>query len=166
LWRLVAVPFIMGKYQADRFGWSKGQCDLVLRDDGKWFLLVTVDIPDGTPIDTEEFIGVDLGVINIATDSDGEKATSADIEAKRAQYAARRGRLGKATKGADRNRRRHCHKAIERTRKKEARFRRDTNHRISKRLTKLGRKAPAFRRGDIRPVSPGAPGLIDTLLIR
>jgi hypothetical protein len=37
----------MGKYQAERFGWAKGQCDLVLRRDGKWFLLVTVDVPEG-----------------------------------------------------------------------------------------------------------------------
>ena len=44
----VVLPYVLGKYQADRFGWSKGQCDLVLRKDGKWFLLVTVDVPDGT----------------------------------------------------------------------------------------------------------------------
>ena len=27
----VVVPFIMGKYQAERFGFAKGQCDLVSR---------------------------------------------------------------------------------------------------------------------------------------
>jgi putative transposase len=62
----VVVPFIMGKYQAERFGWSKGQCDLVLRSDGKWFLLVTVDVPEVAPIPVTEFLGVDLGVVNIA----------------------------------------------------------------------------------------------------
>ena len=134
----VIVPFLMGKYQAERFGWSKGQCDLVLRDDGKWFLLVTVDVPDGTPIHSEEFIGVDLGVINIAADSDGEKQTSAEIEAKRDQYATRRKRLGKATNGAKRRTRRHCHKALARTKAKEARFRRDINHQISKKLVAKG----------------------------
>jgi len=145
----VVVPFIMGKYQTDRFGWSKGQCDLVLRDDGKWFLLVTVDVPDGTPVDTEEFIGVDLGVMGtrrlIAADSEGEsplrstavenrRRRRSEIEAKRVQYATRRRRLGKATNGAKRSQRRHCHKALSRTKKKEARFRRDTNHRITKGL--------------------------------
>jgi transposase len=58
----VVVPYVMGKYQADRFGWSKGQCDLVLRKDGKWFLLVTVDVPDGTKLPTTDFLGVDLGI--------------------------------------------------------------------------------------------------------
>jgi predicted transposase len=56
------VPFVMGKYQAERFGWAKGQCDLVLRRDGKWFLLVTVDVPEGTKTPATDFIGVDLGV--------------------------------------------------------------------------------------------------------
>ena len=46
----VVVPFVMGKYQADRFALKKGQCDLVLRKDGKWFLIVTVDVPEGTPV--------------------------------------------------------------------------------------------------------------------
>jgi putative transposase len=128
----VVVPFIMGKYQAERFGWSRGQCDLVLRSDGKWFLLVTVDVPDGTKTPATDFIGVDLGVINIAADGDGTMHTSEKIEAKRVFYATRRQRLGKATRGAKRSKRRHCHKAIGRTRKKAARFRRDTNHVISK----------------------------------
>src|SRR5205823_7291707 len=46
----------------------------------------------------------------------------------------RRKALGKATKGADRKKRRGCHKAMARTKKREARFRRDINHQISKRL--------------------------------
>ena len=130
----VVVPFIMGKYQAERFGWSKGQCDLVLRSDGKWFLLVTVEVPEATKTAATEFIGVDLGVINIAVDDDGEKRTSAAIEAKRIQYATRRRNLGKASKGADRKKRRRCHQAMVRTKSREARFRRDVNHQISKKL--------------------------------
>ena len=35
-------------------------------------LLVTVDVPDGTKPPTTDFLGVDLGVINIAVDSDGQ----------------------------------------------------------------------------------------------
>ena len=130
----VVLPYVLGKYQADRFGWSKGQCDLVLRKDGKWFLLVTVDVPDGTKPPTTDFLGVDLGVINIAVDSDGQKHTSAKIEAKRLQYATRRRTLGKATRGARRSKRRHCHKAIARSKMREARYKRDLNHQISKQL--------------------------------
>ena len=66
----LAIPMIVTAYQAERMGYPKGQCDLVLRKDGKWFLMVTVDVPDGTPIDPEDFIGVDLGIAKIATDSE------------------------------------------------------------------------------------------------
>jgi putative transposase len=56
----VIVPMVMGKYQAERFTGKKGQCDLVLRKDGKWFLLCTVDLPDGTRTPATDFVGVDL----------------------------------------------------------------------------------------------------------
>jgi putative transposase len=130
----VVVPFLMGKYQAERFGWSKGQCDLVLRRDGKWFLLVTVDVPDGTPVPPSDFIGVDLGIANIAVDSDGAVHSSKPIEEKRINYARRRKALGKATKGAKRKKRRACHKAMARMEQKEFRYRKDANHCISKAL--------------------------------
>src|SRR4029077_6199413 len=34
----VIVAIVMGKYQAEKFTNAKGQADLVLRSDGKWFL--------------------------------------------------------------------------------------------------------------------------------
>ena len=46
----VVVAFVMGKYQAERFTNAKGQADLVLRRDGRWFLLVTVDVPEAAPV--------------------------------------------------------------------------------------------------------------------
>jgi putative transposase len=130
----VEVPFLMGKTQAEKFTNAQGQADLVWRSDGKWFLLVTVEVPAQTKIPATQFLGVDLGVVNIAADGDGKLHSSEKIEAKRVQYATRRRRLGKATRGAKRSKRRHCHKAIARTRKKEARYRRDLNHQISKTL--------------------------------
>jgi IS605 OrfB family transposase len=130
----VVVPFVMGTYQRERFGRAKGQCDLVLRRDGKWFLLVTVDLPEGTKPPPTDFLGVDLGVENIATDSDGEIHSSKPIEAKRVKYARRRRELGRACKDADRNKRRRCRKALKRAKDKEARYRRDVNHRIAKDL--------------------------------
>jgi IS605 OrfB family transposase len=130
----VIIPFVMGKYQADRFGFGKGQCDLVLRKDGKWFLLVTVDVPDGTKPPVTDFIGVDLGVENIAVDSDGEFHSGKPIDGKRFAYARRRKAIGKKSKGSARKQRRRSHKAIKRGEQKESRYRRDVNHCISKRL--------------------------------
>ena len=132
----IVVPFLMGAYQRERFGFAKGQADLVLRHDGKWFLLVTVDIPGDPEIPVTDFIGVDLGVQSIAVTSTGDIHTSERIEKVRRTQARNRAKLGRAQKKARRRRKRcrQIHRAILRTRGKESRFRRDINHVISKRL--------------------------------
>ncbi len=132
----IVVPFVMGKYQAERFHLKQGQCDLVRRKDGKWFLLVTVDLPDSAPTPITDFIGVDFGVVNLATDSTGETFSGEDVEKTRQHYHARRQTLQRA--GAKRKRRGRRPKSIRRklksTGQKEQRFRKDANHVISKRL--------------------------------
>src|SRR5215813_14590020 len=74
------VPVIMGKYQSERFNGKHGQCDLLRRKDGRWFLLVSVEAPDGEPIAWTDFIGVDFGVVNLAVDSDGQMHQGDDVE--------------------------------------------------------------------------------------
>ncbi len=130
------VPFVMGAYQSERFGFTHGQADLVLRRDGKWFLLVTVDLPEGTPLPITDFIGVDLGVVNLATTSDGAISSGEQIEACRTRYARRRQRLQNAAHRVQIHRKRpkNIRRALKRMARREAAFRRDVNHGISKRL--------------------------------
>lgn len=132
----VVVPYIMGAYQQERFGFAHGQADLVLRRDGKWFLLVTVDLPEGTPLPISDFIGVDLGVVNLATTSDGETHTGDNIEACRTRYQRRRQRLQRAAhlRQMQGKRPKNIRRALKRTVRREAAFRRDVNHGISKKL--------------------------------
>jgi putative transposase len=128
LWTLagrLTIPILIGAYQAERIGNAKGQCDLVLRKDGKWFLIITVDVPDGTPIPVTDFLGVDLGIAKIATDSDGKSYSGKPVEVVRRKHNLQRKRLGKRnTKGAK--------KKLKRIAGKEARFRKHENHCISK----------------------------------
>jgi putative transposase len=132
--RRVIAPFLMGKYQADRFGWSKGQCDLVLRKDSKWFLLVTVDVPEGAPIPATDFIGVDLGIAAIATDSDGNQHSGKLIDNIRRKHNLQRKRLQRrGTKGAK--------KKLKRIAGKESRFRRHKNHCISKTIVQSAERS-------------------------
>jgi putative transposase len=132
----ILVPFVMGKYQRELFTSAKGQCDLVRRKDGKWFLLVTVDLPENAHLPASDFIGVDFGVVNIATTSDGTKHSSAGVEACRLRYSRLRRSLQQAAsarvkaKVRPKNMRRKL-KAIS---SRESRFRRDVNHCISKSL--------------------------------
>lgn len=53
--------------------YGRGEADLVCRD-GKWFLPATCEVPKaGLKTDPVDFLGLDLGIVNIATTSDGEK---------------------------------------------------------------------------------------------
>ncbi|NYW24500.1 hypothetical protein, partial [Escherichia coli] len=54
----IIIPMIMGKYQKERFAYAKGQCDLARRKDGKWFLLVTIDLPSCAKTQANDFLGV------------------------------------------------------------------------------------------------------------
>jgi putative transposase len=129
----VLVPFILRSYQAERMPYAKGQCDLVLRKDGKWFLIVTVDLPDAAPIPVTDFLGVDLGIANIATDSDGNTHSGKDVERIRRKHNLQRKRLQrKNTKGAK--------KKIRRVGSKEARFRQHENHVISKAIVETAQR--------------------------
>jgi IS605 OrfB family transposase len=142
----VIIPFVMGAYQRERFTNAKGQCDLVLRKDGKWFLLVTVVLPDKTTIPVTDFIGVDLGVTNIATTSDGEVFSGAEIEQVRQRHHALRQTLQrKASRQSQAGKRpRGIRRLLRRKGGQEARFRHYTNHCISKKLVGV---ATGTRRG-------------------
>jgi len=132
----VNVPFVMGKYQRDRFTNAIGQSDLVLRKDGRWFLLVTVDLPNGTKTPATDFIGVDFGITNIATTSDGEVFSGAEVERVRQRnHALRQTLQHKASKQSQAGKRpRSIRRLLKRKSGQEARFRQHTNHCISKAL--------------------------------
>ncbi len=84
------------------------------------FLTPTPDTPDGT-------LGVDLGIVNLATDSEGETFSGKHVEKVRQRHHALRQRLQKrGTKNAKRH--------LKKLSGSEARFRKNTNHVISKRI--------------------------------
>ena len=131
----IIAPIVMGSYQQEQFTNAKGQAELVLRDDGKWFLLVTVDIPDGAPLPVTDFIGVDLGVANIATTSDGEQFSGEVVEKIRLSYhRTRRSLAKKMSRSHKRGTRRNARRAMKRIGNREQRFRRHVSHCISKQI--------------------------------
>jgi putative transposase len=132
----ILVPFVMGKYQRDRFTAAKGQCDLVRRKDSKWFLLVTVDLPENARLPASDFIGVDFGVVNIVTTSDGTTNSGARIEACRSRYSRLRRSLQQAAsaKFKAKVRPKNIRRKLKTIASRESRFRRDVNHCISKSL--------------------------------
>jgi putative transposase len=56
-----------------------GETDLIRRD-GKWYLYATVEAPEAPQTDpVNGLLGVDLGIVNIATSSDGHRAAGARL---------------------------------------------------------------------------------------
>ena len=120
------IPIQMGDYQRVQFHRAKGQADLVLVKGG-FYLLVTLETPEEPPMVPERFLGVDLGIINVAADSDGKSYTGADVEVIRQRCAtAKQTYQATGTKAAKRR--------LKKIAGKEARFRRCVNHMIAKQL--------------------------------
>lgn len=129
------VAMVYGEYQAGHMKRLKGQVDLVYRD-GTFFLYATIEVPEDTPIMPARFLGVDLGIVNLATDSDGNRYTGADVETVRQRCATHRKTYQAThTKAA----KRRLHKLAG----KETRFRRWTNHNIAKRLVAYAKDTKA-----------------------
>lgn len=122
----VLVPFRVGDYQQARLDRIKGQADLIYRK-RQFFLAVTLDVPTPEPHETTDTLGIDLGIVNLATDSEGESFSGEAVEQTRQRMSALRGRLQKR---GTRSAKRHLKKLSG----KEARFRKNTNHVISKRI--------------------------------
>jgi len=122
----VLLPFRFGAYQQARMDAIKGQADLIYRN-GTFYLAVTLEVPPPTPGAVTDTLGVDLGTVNLATDSEGETFSGEAVEHNRKRHHALRQRLQKhGTKSAKRH--------LKKLSGKEARFKRNTNHVISKRI--------------------------------
>ncbi|CAM5532613.1 putative transposase IS891/IS1136/IS1341 domain-containing protein OS=Streptomyces griseorubiginosus OX=67304 GN=DWG14_02908 PE=4 SV=1 [Streptomyces griseorubiginosus] len=105
--------------------YRKGESDLVLRD-GMWFLFATCEVPEA-PLNTDpvDFLGVDLGVVNIATTSDGEIMAGRALNRMRTRERGLRRKLQKKNTPSTKRR-------LRKRRRKEARRARDINHKIAK----------------------------------
>ncbi|WP_435108419.1 RNA-guided endonuclease InsQ/TnpB family protein [Nocardiopsis synnemataformans] len=125
--RLKDIPFTGSPDQIKTLAEHKrGEADLLCRD-GAWFLAVTVEVPDTPEIEPDSFLGVDLGIVNIATTSDGQVMAGRQINRyRRRQLRLRQKLQAKGTRSAKR--------LLNKRRRKEARHAKDTNHRISKRI--------------------------------
>ena len=125
--RLAGIRFACSGTQLARLRqYRQGESNLVRRD-GKWFLYATCDVPGPDLADPRGFLGVDLGIVNIATTSDGTRHSEKYLNRQRHRARHLRARLqAKGTKSAKR--------LLRKRSRKEARFAADVNHVIAKRI--------------------------------
>ncbi|KPV53021.1 hypothetical protein SE17_12045 [Kouleothrix aurantiaca] len=106
--------------------WKIGGAELIRRADA-WYLCITQSKAAPTPDEPTGYLGVDLGITNLAADSDGETYSGAEVQRVRERRYQHRRRL--QLKNTRRARWR-----LRQNARHEHRFQKDVNHRISKAL--------------------------------
>lgn len=119
-------------YRPQLMQYANGDADLVLIKE-KFYLYQTIDIPDEEGEYAEDFIGVDMGLTDIVSISDGTNISSNEVKNIRNKY--NRIRASVQSKGT-----RNCHKLLKRLKGRERRFATIVNHRISKDLVAKAKK--------------------------
>lgn len=130
--RIKKLPFACGEAQRKLLELPKGEADLIFRNN-KWFLNVTVDVPEDKEYQATGWLGIDLGVKIIAQTSDGESFSGSHVN--RLRHRHRNVRAKAQSRGTRSSRR-----FLARRRQKECRFARNLNHCISKKIVAIAKR--------------------------
>ena len=128
----IDIPFVFGNYRTLEHRRVRGQADLVYRD-GIFYFFICIDVPESPEIKPDDFLGVDLGIVNIATDSDAQSFAGKKLNGLRNRHHKLRQKLH--TKGT-----RSAKRLLEKRKRKESRFAKDVNHVISKKLVEKAKR--------------------------
>lgn len=122
------MPFVCGEHQAKLLAGLRGECDLVYHN-GEFYLFQTCDVEEAPETEPEGFLGVDLGIANIAVTSDGTFHQGKTVKGVRYRHRKLRAKLQrKQTRSAKRK--------LKRLSGKERRFATNVNHVVSKQIVK------------------------------
>jgi putative transposase len=130
----VKVKFTCGPRQRKLLLGKHKQADLVCHQ-GRWALLVAVEAAESPLAPAGEFLGVDLGVANVAVDSTGEAFSGEQVKRVRRRRAKARQTWQRRKAGGSRSARRRLREMAGR----ERRFQRWANHGVAKRLVEKAR---------------------------
>lgn len=129
IWTLggrIKIKAAMGRRQRELLAFRRGESDLMFVR-GNFYLACTCDIDEADPILATKVLGVDLGIVNIATDSDGRSFSGTAVESSRQRRINRR-------KGLQRCGSRAAKRRLRKLSGRQARFQKHTNHCISKEI--------------------------------
>lgn len=121
--------------------YRQGESDLMVDAQGRWFLMATIDVPGVEVVEPNGWLGVDLGIVNIATIAaeDGTQVGNwsggAVTVRRRANQKLRTKLQKKNTKSAKR--------LLAKWAGREARFVTNTNHVVSKKIVAEAKRTGA-----------------------
>lgn len=105
----------------------------IVRENGKWFVCFSVELPDPVPTEKTAAIGIDVGLSSFVTTSDGEHTGDSKLlgrqqkELRRRQRALSRSRKGSNTRKKTKKRVTTLHAKVRNTRK-------DMHHKVARAL--------------------------------
>jgi putative transposase len=141
--RTVSIWTVRGRMQGVRFAgqppqlktlteYRRGETDLIYRD-RTWFLVATCDIPESETYEPVDWMGVDRGIVNLATTSDGDNYQGRGLTRYRRWQARKRAELqAKRTRSAIRRAKRRA--------RREARHASHVNHKIAKTVVAVAQR--------------------------
>ena len=135
------LRFHIPDYSVKYAGYPTDTADLLVRD-GRWWLHVVVTVPAPETLPSEQVIGVDLGLSRPAV-------TSHSCFLGKRAWKAIEGRLFKLKRALQKRGTKSAKRHLRRVRHRQARFRRDCDHVLSKQI--------------VRSVEPGATLVLENL---
>ena len=127
------IPIVLGQYQESKLIYPRrGQVDLLYKN-GKFYLIPVVEVSEPPKKINKGFLGIDLGVTNLAVDSQGEIYSGKEVDNKRIKIDKLKSALQKKdTKSSKRH--------LKKLSGKESKFRKDINHCISKKIVEKAKR--------------------------
>ena len=126
------MPFACGPRQRELLKTQRGECDLMFVG-RKWYMACVCDVDEPDPIVFKDILGVDLGVVNLAFDSNANCYSGEAVQEIRNTHLHRRENLQKnGSKSAKRK--------LHFLGGKQKRFQKDVNHVISKRIVQSAKR--------------------------
>ncbi len=118
------IPYACGEHQCQLLKSRKGEVDLMYMRK-HFYIACTCEVAPGAAVEPQGALGVDLGIVNIAVDSQGTHYSGRTIEVARKRFANRRKNLQK--KGT-----RSAKRKLKKISGRQSRYQKDRNHFISK----------------------------------
>ena len=133
LWAIggrIKIPFVC--HNPNYLPYIKGEADLVYKK-GKFYLFQTVDVPEEDVEDVEAFVGVDFGLVSIATLSNGKEFNSKKLQ----DYREKRQKVRSSVQS---KRTRGSKKLLKRLSGRERTTASITNHTIAKQIVQIAKE--------------------------